>query len=149
MTYLLIFAFKIIDNSLATLRLIVVANGKKMIGALLNFVISVIWVISTALVVTNINEDYFKVFVFALGSFIGSYFGSFLEEKLAMGSNLLFVISKTELHSILADYEYEKINSYIYIVYVLRKNKFSLIKKIKSFNKNANIISESASKIDF
>ena len=42
-TYLLIFISKIIENALATLRLIVVANGKKILGAVLQFCIALVW----------------------------------------------------------------------------------------------------------
>ena len=62
--YIFIFLAKIIENAIATLRLIVVANGKKMLGAILNLVISIIWIISTGLVVVNF-KDPFKIIVFA------------------------------------------------------------------------------------
>jgi len=54
--YLLIFSSKVIENALATLRLIVVANGKKLIGSFLNLIISIIWIISTSLVVQNFKD---------------------------------------------------------------------------------------------
>ena len=57
-----IFLSKIIENAIATLRLIVVSNGKKMLGAILNLIISVIWIISTSLVV--VNNDIFKMVIY-------------------------------------------------------------------------------------
>ena len=56
MTYLIIFLLKIVENTIATLRLIIVANGKKLLGAVLNFIMSIVWVISTSLVVQNFKN---------------------------------------------------------------------------------------------
>ena len=47
LVYLAIFGFKIIEDALATLRLIVVSNGKKKLGAILQFVVTLIWIILT------------------------------------------------------------------------------------------------------
>lgn len=95
--YTLIFLTKIIENALGTLRVIVVASGKKWIGSILNGVISIIWVIGTGLVLTNVNEDPLKILFFCLGSTFGSYFGSVIEEKMALGTNLLFTITTYDL----------------------------------------------------
>lgn len=90
--YILIFISKIVELSLGTLRLIVVAHGKKWLGAILQFAIALVWIIVTGAVVVDINKDPFKVIVFAIGSLIGSYVGSYIEEKMAMGDNLLFLL---------------------------------------------------------
>ena len=92
MIYLFIFICKILENSIATLRLIIVSNGKKIEGAILNFILSFIWIISTSLVV--LNNNIYKILIFAIGSLIGSYIGSILEEKIALGNNMLYIISK-------------------------------------------------------
>lgn len=92
LTYLAIFIAKIIENTLSTLRLIVVAKGKKIFGAILQFIISFVWVITTGIVVVNIKDDPLKVVFFALGSLIGSYLGSFIEEKIALGNDMIKVI---------------------------------------------------------
>ena len=83
-TYLFIFFSKIIENTLSTLRLIVVANGKKKLGAILNGIISFTWIFSTSIVIININKDVFKIFFFCLGAIVGSYLGSVIEEKIAI-----------------------------------------------------------------
>ena len=90
--YLIIFLAKTIELALGTLRLIVVANGKKKLGAILQGVIAVGWIYITGIVVTNINKDPLKVIAFALGSLFGSYIGSLIEEKMAMGSNMLIPV---------------------------------------------------------
>ncbi len=136
MAYLLIFFLKILENTLATLRIIVLANGKKYIGAILNFIISLTWVISTGLVIINLKEEPFKIIAFSLGSFIGSYLGSYIEEKIAIGNNLLFIISKANISKKLKqlNYKFNKINKYIYLILIERKHRNNLLKNIKKID---------------
>ena len=90
--YFLIFLTKIIENSLGTLRLIVVASGKKWVGSILNGIIAIIWVIGTGMVLVDVTRDPLRIVFFCLGSVLGSYLGSFIEEKLALGNNLIMSI---------------------------------------------------------
>ncbi len=146
MVYLFIFICKILENSIATLRLIIVSNGKKLEGAILNFILSFIWIISTSLVV--LNNNIYKVLIFAIGSLIGSYIGSILEEKIALGNNMLFVISKKykKIKNIENTY---LINKDILMIMVKRKNRKNIIDKILSIDNKAIIISESAKQLVF
>lgn len=82
MTYFIIFISKLIENTLGTFRLIVVAHGRKLLGSILQGIVTFVWAVSASLVIINIKEDYSKVLVFCLGSTVGSYLGSFLEEKI-------------------------------------------------------------------
>lgn len=91
LTYLAIFIFKIIEDALATLRLIVVSNGKKKLGAILQFVVTLIWIILTGTVLLGLQKDVFKAVAFSFGALFGSYFGSLLEEKIALGTNMFMV----------------------------------------------------------
>jgi len=97
--YIYIFIFKIIEDSLATLRLILVSNGKKFLGAILQFIVTVIWIWLTGYVLIDFMKDMFKVCAFALGSLFGSYFGSLIEEKIALGTNC-FIIKSLYLNDI-------------------------------------------------
>lgn len=153
MVYFLIFILKIIENAIATLRLIVVANGKKFFGALLNLIISLIWIISTTLVIIDIQNDYFKIVVFALGSFLGSYIGGLIEEKIAIGSNMLFAITKKEdiIKEELDRLNYNSyiINDDILIVMVDRRKRRYVLDVIRQMDNEAIIISESARQLIF
>ena len=82
MIYFIIFIFKFIENTLSTFRLIVVSKGKKLNGAILQGIVTLVWAISVGLTIIDFKNDYFKIFVFCLGASIGSYFGSYLEEKI-------------------------------------------------------------------
>lgn len=156
-TYLIIFTLKIIENALATLRLIFVSNGKKLPGAILNFVTSIIWILTAGMVIININEDIFKVIFFCLGSFVGSYTGSYIENKLAIGSNLIIcIIDKEELKVIdeLRNKGYgittvpgygKDSEKYVLLIFEKRKNKIEITNEIKSLSNSCMIISEVAS----
>ena len=145
LTYFIIFISKIIENTLSTLRLIVVAKGKKMFGAILQFIIAFVWVITTGIVVVNIKDDPLKVVFFALGSLIGSYLGSFIEEKIALGEDMLTVITNNNS----SDKIIEKLSSYNYPVYKLKsENKNTFILLVMSHKKNRSKIINIIKKID-
>lgn len=79
--YALILIAKIVENTLSTYRLIVVAEGKKNLGAALNGLVSLVWIVGTSSVLLNLHKDLWKVFFFVLGSIIGSWLGNTIEEK--------------------------------------------------------------------
>lgn len=158
--YGMIFFSKVIENSLATLRLIVVANGKKLLGAILQFIIALVWVLVTGAVVVNIHKDPLKIIFFALGSLVGSYVGSLIEEKMALGSNMLMVIIEKELEenivSTLRNHGYQITtmdasgmynNKTVLMIVIARKERRKLVRLIHTLDSKALIISESAKTI--
>lgn len=153
MVYFFIFVSKIIENAISTLRLIIVANGKKFLGAILNLIISLIWIISTSLVIIDIQDDYFKIVVFILGSFLGSYVGSLIEEKIAIGSNMLFLVSKKEIEIKeqldKLNYSCHIINDDILIVMVNRNKRKDVLNIIRNIDNECIIISETARQLVF
>ena len=150
--YIFIFISKIIENALATLRLIVVANGKKIMGAILQFCIALIWVLVTGTVVVNLNKDPLKIIFFCIGSLVGSYIGSLIEEKMALGDSLVTCITNDENLFKMLDlkgYNLTKIkgkkeNAYkdILLIAVSRKKRKHVINIIKEYDNKATIISE-------
>lgn len=149
--YLAIFFSKIIENALGTLRIIVVANGKKKLGALLQGVVALVWIFGTAIVIIDVNKDILKIVMFVLGSIAGSYIGSFIEEKIAMGTNILMCVIKEifehDIKEILSSYQIttlcEKNKNYsILFIVIKRKETNKIIKYIKNIDKEAIIISE-------
>lgn len=156
--YTFLFISKIIENSLATLRLIVVSNGKKWLGAILQFSTSLVWIISTGIVVSNINKDPLKIIVFCFGCLVGSYLGSILEQKIAMGDNLLLCITNNnDVEAHLRDKGYavtktmgrgKEEEKCILFIMISRKKMMKTIDEIKKIDEKAMIISEVAKKIN-
>lgn len=157
--YIFIFISKIIENAVGTLRLIVVANGKKILGAILQLVISVVWVLSTGAVVVNVNKDPFKILFFCLGSLVGSYLGSIIEEKLALGSNMITCI--TDKDNNITDYirnrgyavtsvegKGKDADKNILFIMIKRKELYEIVRMLKKRDKNSMIISEAATTIN-
>lgn len=144
-----IFIFKIIEEALRTLRIIVVSNGKKKLGAILQFFITIIWIIVTGTVIVNINENIYKIFFYAFGSLIGSYIGSVLEEKIALGTNIIIVKTDTvianKITKHLSNYKITKIkdnNQTLLMIVCPRKKTKKIINLIKKYDNNCNIIVE-------
>lgn len=80
MTYIIIFLFKFIENTLSTIRIIILSKGKKLLGAFLQGIVTLVWAISISMTIMDIN-DYKKILFFCLGASTGSYVGSYIEEK--------------------------------------------------------------------
>lgn len=155
--YFIIFIFKVTENTLSTLRIIVVANGKKILGAILQGVIALVWAFSTGLVVVDVLKDPFKVIAFTLGSLIGSYIGSLIEEKIALGTNMITTVVDKSLSNKIINalkrqkYEVIVLNGKrkdelknILIIMVKRKKRQDVIKLIKNIDSNSTIIIENA-----
>ena len=153
LVYIAIFVFKIIEDALATLRLIVVSNGKKKLGAILQFVVTLIWIILTGSVLMGLQKDIFKAIAFAFGSLFGSYLGSFLEEKMALGTNIFMVevnsnkAIKKKINIKKEGFQISKIKSdvdgnVILMITGARKMTKKIVSIIKDTDKEAIILSE-------
>ena len=151
--YFLIFISKIIENTLSTLRIIIVSNGKKKLGAILQGIVVLVWIFSLSITIIDINKDIFKIVFFVLGSMFGSYLGSLIEEKIALGSNMLICVTKEiyeeKIKNKLSNYQItticEKDNTYsILLIFLKRKEINKIISIIKKIDENSILISEKA-----
>ena len=142
MTYLIIFISKLIENTFSTLRIILIANNKKLLGAIFTFLISIIWIISVSFIVFDF-KDYLKILIFGSGSAIGSYLGNILEEKLALGC--IIVSFKTDNYLYFNSiFKYKPSivklkNGYKMEISCKRKDEKKIIKSIKNVNKHIKI----------
>lgn len=157
--YFIIFISKTIELALGTLRIIVIANGRKIFGAILQGVIAIVWMCITGVVIVNITKDPFKIVAFALGSAFGSYVGSMIEEKMAIGSNMLIIVIKKELEekiiSIIKDNGYKVTNvegcdkeKSILVVVLTRKDRKRIVNLIRNEDKDVTIIANNAFKLN-
>ena len=151
--YIFILISKIVENALSTLRLIIVANGKKKLGAILNGIIALVWIFVTGIVIIDINKDILKVVFFVIGSIIGSYLGSVIEEKIALGCNMLICVIKEKYENTLKEklknYKITTIceknnNTSILFIFLKRRESKKISKIIKSIDKDSLIFIEKA-----
>lgn len=158
--YLLIFLAKVLENALSTIRLIVVAHNKKILGAVLQFIVILIWLLVAGTVLVNISEDVYKIVAYAVGSMVGSYVGSLIEEQLALGNNSLMAIVDIKLSDLICDtlrshgYAVTSVigkgrneeRSILYVI-VSRKKRSDVTKIIDTIDSNSMIITETVSTI--
>ena len=90
-----IFAARVIDVSLGTIRTILVFRGHKYVAALIGFVEILIWVVAASKVIQNLDTWYLAV-AYAGGFATGNIVGIYLEGKLAIGTELVRAVSKDE-----------------------------------------------------
>lgn len=156
MTYILIFSAKTLENILTTIRIIFLSHQKKLIGAILNVFIAIIWIYSTISVLRNFTHEPLNILAFALGCFTGSYLGCLIEEKIALGDNMITCITEdnNKIVDKLRDLNYQVtvidgygINDYkkVLLIMTSRKKKYRLARLIKFIDKDCTIITENAS----
>lgn len=90
----LIFLARICDVSLGTMRIIFISKGKKNIAPFLGFFEVLIWIIAVSKIMQNIN-NYACYLAYAAGFATGNFVGMIIEEKLAVGTQLIRVITHT------------------------------------------------------
>jgi uncharacterized protein YebE (UPF0316 family) len=99
---LLIMMARVLDVSMDTIRVIMVAKGYRNYAPIIGFFQSLIWVITISRVMVNL-ENWTAYIGYAGGFALGTYAGMRLEEKLALGHELIRVITKTDASELVAN----------------------------------------------
>jgi len=89
---LLIFSLRVADQTLGSMRIVMLISGRRGLAGLLGFFESMLWLLATALVVNNIDSP-LKVVAFAGGFATGTMLGGTIERWLALGKSLIRVVS--------------------------------------------------------
>jgi uncharacterized protein YebE (UPF0316 family) len=89
---LLIFLARICDVSIGTMRIIFVSKGKKKIAPILGFFEVLIWIIAISKIMQNL-DNYINYVAYAAGFATGNFVGMIIEEKLAMGIQMIRVFT--------------------------------------------------------
>ena len=92
---LAIFLARIADVSLGTLRIIFVSKGMKRIAPLIGFIEVLIWIIAISKIMQNL-DNWICYIAYAGGFAAGTYIGLIIEEKLAIGHEMVRVITKRD-----------------------------------------------------
>lgn len=90
---ILIFFARISDVTLGTLRIIFVSRGNKVVAPILGFFEVLIWVIAISNIIQHLNNMYCYI-AWAGGFATGNFIGMKIEERLAIGVNLVRIITK-------------------------------------------------------
>lgn len=86
----LIFLARICDVSIGTMRIIFVSKGKKYIAPILGFFEVFIWIIAISKIMQNL-DNYINYVAYAAGFATGNFVGMIIEEKLAIGIQMIRV----------------------------------------------------------
>jgi len=144
----LIFFARIADVSLGTVRIIFVSKGFKKVAPFIGFIEILIWIIAISRIMQNI-DNWFCYVAYAGGFATGNYVGMLIEEKLAIGFELVRVITKKDASHLILNLK-EKgygittvkahgIDGEVAVIYIIvnRKNIKEVVDIIKQFNPNA------------
>lgn len=149
MIYLIIFLAKIVEVTLATLRIVFVSKGQRNIGVVVAVFEITIWVVLAGTVVVGITEDPMKMVAYILGFATGCYIGSWLEEKIALGTTNLNIITSEQISKKIIDilksnnigftvldaHGQKEDNKYI-VAYVARNRKKDIVTKLKAIDEH-------------
>jgi len=89
---LFIFLARICDVSIGTMRIIFVSKGKRNIAPILGFFEVFIWIIAISKIMQNL-DNYANYFAYAAGFATGNLVGMIIEEKLAVGVQMIRVFA--------------------------------------------------------
>lgn len=89
---LLIFLARIIDVTMDTLRIIFVSKGNKIAAPILGFFEILIWLIAITRIMENL-DNITTYIAYASGFAVGNYVGLLVEQKLAIGTQLIRIIT--------------------------------------------------------
>lgn len=81
---LIIFCCRVIDVSMGTVRIIYLTRGQSKLAAAIGFVEMLIYIVALGTVMGNLDHPA-NIVIYALGFSVGSYAGSKIEEKIAVG----------------------------------------------------------------
>jgi uncharacterized protein YebE (UPF0316 family) len=91
-TFLLIVLARVTDVSLGTIRMVSVVQGRRAFAAVLGFFEAVVFISVVAKVLLNMNQPVYAL-AYGLGFATGTYLGMLIEQRLAFGKQLVFLLS--------------------------------------------------------
>ncbi len=99
---MLILLARVVDVSMDTIRLIMVAKGYRNYAPVIGFFQSLVWVITISRVMVNL-DNWTAYVAYASGFGLGTYIGMRIEEKLALGYELIRVVTRTDASGLIDD----------------------------------------------
>ena len=145
---LLIFLARVCDVTIGTVRLLTLSRGYKWVTAVLGFFEILIWLVAIGQVFKNLNNVLCYI-AYAGGFATGNFVGMMIEERIALGSALIRLITNTEANELIAHlkkgrYRFTSIKAqgstgdvHVLFMVIRRKSLKAIIDVINRFNPNA------------
>ena len=96
---LLIFCARIMDVTLMTVRIITLSRGRKWLAPAFGFVEVLIWLIAIRQIMQNLDNPV-SYLAYAAGFAVGNVVGIYLEDKLAIGTLIVRIITVKEAEAL-------------------------------------------------
>ncbi|MFC2089549.1 DUF2179 domain-containing protein [Bacteroidota bacterium] len=90
---LLIFFARLLDVPLDTIRVIMISKGYRKLAPYIGFFQVLIWIITITRIMENL-DNWLTYVAYAAGFGMGTYIGMWLEERIAIGKELLRIITR-------------------------------------------------------
>ncbi len=145
---ILIFCARVVDVSFGTMRIIYLSRGKKFIAPLLGFFEIMVWLMAIGQIFQNLNN--FACYLAYAGGFAtGNFVGIWIENKLAIGSQVVRIITSRDATDLIEDLwskgygmtvlDGQGANGPVKIIFTLirRKNLSQVVDMIQKYNPRA------------
>jgi uncharacterized protein YebE (UPF0316 family) len=145
---LFIFLARIMDVSLGTMRIILVSRGNKTVAPLLGFLEILIWIFAISRIMQNLDNVLYY-FVYAGGFATGTYVGMVIEERLAIGKQMVRIVTQRDASELIKNLqemgfgatsvEAEGARGRVHVIFSLAKRSElnRLVTVIEKYNPNA------------
>ena len=152
---LIIFSLRLADQSLGTMRALLVAKNKPIYAALIGLVESAIWIVAISQVIKDI-DDPVLIAAYASGFAAGTILGSYIERIVGVGNIVVRVFSPANSPSVaeklredgygvtIIDGEGKDGPVKIYLCVIPRRKLKSVLNMIEEINPNAYITTDMA-----
>ena len=134
---LFIFLARIFDVSLGTLRIIFVTKGMRSVAPLVGFFEVLIWLLAISRIMQDL-DNWLCYIAYAAGFASGNFVGMYLEERLAIGHEMIRVITRKDASNLIQELrgkgygvtsvKAEGIEGEVAVVYIIARR--SMIKEI-------------------
>ena len=152
---LIIFSLRLADQSLGTMRALLVSKNKPIYAALIGLVESAIWIVAISQVIKDI-DDPILIAAYAAGFAAGTILGSYIERIVGVGNIVVRVFSPANSPSVaealrenghgvtVIDGEGKDGSVKIYLCVIPRRKLKSVLNMIEEINPNAYITTDMA-----
>lgn len=98
---ILIFFARIADVTFGTLRIIFISRGMKLLAPLVGFFEILIWLVAIGQIFQNMGS-FVNYIAYAAGFAVGNYVGIIVEERMAIGLNLIRIITQYDAAALIS-----------------------------------------------
>jgi len=145
---LLIFVARILDVSIGTIRILFISRGTKFLAPIMGFFEVIIWLLAIGQIMRNLT-NVMCYLAYAGGFATGTFVGLYIEEKLAMGTLMVRVVTSKDASRLIAylnsanfgvtSVDAEGLTGKVHIIFTIikRGDLPKVVEIIRRFNPNA------------